>query len=207
MTSTHTSFAAARAPARSPLAALLQIPSTFAFTLAESVGARWITLWHWATICCTARPLAPPAEVVLAGVDAVPVAAEPVDGVLAVLAGVTGVLAAGVELVWLEDVVLLLLPQPASNAAPATATASHVDSFQFISHPNRRKNASQIAAGAVGAICSSTLQARSDRGGPHSRATVCAFFAFGFLEGLFFSGFFAFKPLLCGFLRGLFGSV
>src|ERR1700733_6617620 len=40
ITSTHTSFAAARAPARLPAAALLQIPSTLLLVLAASVGSR-----------------------------------------------------------------------------------------------------------------------------------------------------------------------
>lgn len=93
-------------------------------------------------------------------------------------------LAAGVELVWLADGALLLLPQPEPNAPPAIATINHVDSFRFISHPNRWK------------------------GSPNrrSRVSLCAFFAFGFLEGLLFGGFFAFKALLCGFPRGLFGN-
>ena len=53
MTSAHTSLAAARAPARSPLEALLQMPSTFAFKLEESVGSLWITDLHTATACAT----------------------------------------------------------------------------------------------------------------------------------------------------------
>ncbi len=53
MTSAHTSLPAARAPARLPLAALLQIPSTLAFKLAESVGSLWIIDLHTATACAT----------------------------------------------------------------------------------------------------------------------------------------------------------
>ena len=40
ITSTHTSLAAVRAPARLPAAALLQIPSTLLLVLAASVGSR-----------------------------------------------------------------------------------------------------------------------------------------------------------------------
>ena len=60
MTSSHTSFAAARAPARSPSAALLQIASTFAFVLAPSVGASLITDLHSATASATAAELGAP---------------------------------------------------------------------------------------------------------------------------------------------------
>jgi len=113
MTSTHTSFAAACAPARSPSAALLQIPSTFAFALPDRVGAALITDLHSATASATAAEL---------------------DGVLGVLAvPVVPVLlevelvAAG-ELLWLlVEELLLLLPHPAMNTLPITATTNHLD--------------------------------------------------------------------------------
>src|SRR5665213_1690707 len=123
MISTHTSLAAARAPLRLPLAALLQIPSTLAFRLAESVGSRWITDLHSATASATP--------------------AEPLDGmvgdvdVVAVLAGVelvVALLGADVELLWLL-VVELLLPHPAMNTAPTSATTSRLDDCLNICPP------------------------------------------------------------------------
>ncbi len=75
MTSTQTSLAAARAPTRSPLAALLQIPSTLAFVLAESVGALWMIDLHSATATAMPAALAEPLDGVGEDVDVVPVAA------------------------------------------------------------------------------------------------------------------------------------
>jgi len=138
MTSAHTSLPAARAPARLPLAALLQIPSTLAFKLAESVGSLWIIDLHTATACAT------PAAVVgtLVGtlgvfvgedVDVVPVVAVVVGDVdvVPVVAGwVTLITCAGVEL--LLDVELL--PQPAINT-PASATTSQVERCLIMSPP------------------------------------------------------------------------
>jgi hypothetical protein len=117
MTSSHTSFAAARAPARSPSAALLQIASTFAFVLALSVGASLITDLHSATASAKHAELA--GLGIVLGVLVVPVDA----GVELVVA----VVAAG-ELLWLlvEDE-LLLLPHPATNTLPTTTTTSHLD--------------------------------------------------------------------------------
>ena len=96
MTAAHTSLPAARAPATSPLAALLQIPSTFAFKLAESVGSLWMIDLHTATACAT------PAAVVgtlvgTLGVFAGDVAGEDVDvaAVLAVVVGDVDVVVAG----------------------------------------------------------------------------------------------------------------
>ena len=116
MTSTHTSFAAWRAPARSPLAALLQIASTFAFALAVSVGAALISDLHPATAAATAAELATP----LADVDAVPV---PVD--------------AGVELVVAVELLVeeLLLPHPATNTLPMIATINHLELCLIICPP------------------------------------------------------------------------
>lgn len=121
MTSTHTSLAALRAPSRSPLAALLQIPSTLLLTLAESVGAAWIEALQAVTACCTAAllaPLAVPAGVLVADVEDVPAPAGLVETL--------------VETLWLLDVELLLLPQPATNTAPRTATTSHADNLRNI---------------------------------------------------------------------------
>jgi hypothetical protein len=127
MTSSHTSFAAARAPARLPSAALLQIASTFAFVLALSVGASLITDLHSAT--ASARP----AELAGLGIVLGVLAALGVLGVLDVVpvdAGVelvVAVVAAG-ELLWLlVEEELLLLPHPAMNTLPMTTTASHLD--------------------------------------------------------------------------------
>lgn len=116
MTAAHTSLPAARAPATSPLAALLQIPSTFAFKLAESVGSLSMTDLHTATACAT------PAAVVGMLVGTLGVVA----GDVAVVVGwVTLTTCAGVELLWLV-VVELLLPQPAINT-PASATTNHME--------------------------------------------------------------------------------
>ena len=121
MTSSHTSFAAARAPARSPSAALLQIASTFAFVLAPSVGASLITDLHSATASARPAELAG-LGVVLGVLDVVPV----VLGVLDVVPVVLGVeLVAAVELLVEEE--LLLLPHPAMNTLPTTTTTIHLD--------------------------------------------------------------------------------
>jgi hypothetical protein len=121
MTSTHTSLAALRAPARSPLAALSQIPSTLVFVLAESVGAALITALQDATAACTPTLLAAPLEVIAGDVEVVPEAA--------------GMGGAAVEMVWLLDVEVLLLPQPATNAPPTATTASHANSLRIIESP------------------------------------------------------------------------
>ena len=107
MTSSHTSFAAARAPARSPSAALLQIASTFAFVLAPNVGASLITDLHSATASATPAELAG-LGIVLGVLDVVPVDV----GVELVVPPV-----AAVEPLWLL-VEELLLPQPAMNTLP-----------------------------------------------------------------------------------------
>lgn len=117
MTSTHTSFAAARAPARSPSAALLQIASTFAFELLDSVGVALITDLHSATASATAAELDGFAVVlgVLEDVDTVPLD----DG---------ATLVATVELLWLlVEELPPLLPHPAMNALPIAATTNHLD--------------------------------------------------------------------------------
>jgi hypothetical protein len=120
MTSTHTSFAAWRAPARLPSAALLQIASTFAFALAASVGAALITDLHSATAAATAAELGTPLEVVLADVDAVPVSVD-----------------AGVELVAAVELLVeeLPLPHPATNTLPTIATTNHLDLCLIICAP------------------------------------------------------------------------
>src|SRR5207237_143193 len=113
ITSAQTSFAALRAPAISPPAALLQMPSTLAFSAGERPGVAAIAARHDATARATADPLAPPAGVLAAGgVPPVPVL---VEGVVA--AGLAG----GVELVWLLELDLPP-PQPASNH-PQASTA------------------------------------------------------------------------------------
>jgi hypothetical protein len=126
MTSSHTSFAAARAPARSPSAALLQIDSTFAFVLAPSVGASLITDLHSATASATAAELGTPGVVlgVLGVLDVVPVG------------GVVELVVAAGELLWLlVEEEELLLPHPAMNTLPITTTASHMDLCLIILPP------------------------------------------------------------------------
>ena len=126
MTSAHTSLAAARAPARSPLAALWQMLSTLSFTLAESVGSLWMIDLHTATACAT------PAAVVGTLVGTLGVFVGDVGAVFVLLRVellvfvAAALLGAGVELLWLL-VVELLLPHPASNTPPMSATTSHVD--------------------------------------------------------------------------------
>jgi hypothetical protein len=110
------------------LEALLQIPSTFAFKLEESVGSLWITDLHTATACATpaavvGRLVGTLGVVGGADVDVVP----PVAGVELVVA-----VLAGAAVLWLLDV--LLLPQPAMNT-PTSATTSHVDSCLIICPP------------------------------------------------------------------------
>lgn len=112
-TSTHTSLAAVRAPARSPLAALLQIPSSLAFTLAESVVAFCTADLQVATACARVAALTALVALVVPVGDVAVVAAavELVAGLLAVVV---------VE----ELVVELLLPQPAMSAPQRSGTMS-----------------------------------------------------------------------------------
>lgn len=146
ITSTHTSFEAARAAARLPAAALLQIPSTLLLVLAGSVGSRSIISLQIATYSFT-----PEASValrgaagavvvdllvvavgvlagVLAGVAGVLAAVELVAGVLAVVAGVL----AAVELSVVE---LPLLPQAARSAVHDNATTSSAIRLPTIDPP------------------------------------------------------------------------
>jgi hypothetical protein len=138
MTSAHTSLAAARAPERLPWAALLQIPSTLAFKLVESVGSLWMIDLHSATACATPAGLVGRPDVVVGeDVDVatggdfdVAVVVGDFD-VVAVEAGwVTLTARAGVELLDVE----LLDPQPAMNT-PASATTSHVERCLIIGPP------------------------------------------------------------------------
>ena len=92
------------------------------FALAEIVGCAWMLCLQDATACAGVGWLASPAGVLgplgVGGVEVAPAGA--------------GLVVAGVEVAWLLDVELLLLPQPATNAPPASATRSHVDSFRII---------------------------------------------------------------------------
>jgi hypothetical protein len=131
MTSTHTSLEAARAPARLPWAALLQMPSTLAFTVAESVGSFSTTALQIATYSATPALAAAP-------VAALGVVAGDVD-VVAVVAGlraadvevVAGVLAA-VELLVVE---LTLLPHPAASAPQSSTARNTGDRLPIIGAP------------------------------------------------------------------------
>lgn len=123
MTSTHTSFAAARAPARLPLAALLQMPSTLLLRLAESVVAFWAMALHSATAAATSAELMGLAGVVLA-VD--------VEGADVVAAVVVAPDAVDVEPLVVE---LLLLPQPATSTPQSSALASSEDRLPIIGPP------------------------------------------------------------------------
>jgi hypothetical protein len=129
MTSTHTSLAAARASARSPLAALLQIPSTLALVLEESVGSLWTIDLHSVTACATPAGLVGTLDVAGGGFDVAVVAGD-VDVVPVAAGWVTLIACAVVELLDVE----LLLPQPAMNT-PASATTSHVERCLIIGPP------------------------------------------------------------------------
>jgi hypothetical protein len=140
ITSTHTSFAAARAPARLPAAALLQIPSTLLLVLAGSVGSRAMINLQIAVYSFT-----PEASVGVSGVVGVVavvvdvlVAVVVVVGVLAVVAGVLAAveLVAGV-LVAVEPLVveLPLLPQAARSAEHNNATTGSAVRLPIIDPP------------------------------------------------------------------------
>jgi hypothetical protein len=139
MTSTHTSLAAARAPAMSPAAALLQIPSTLLLTLAASDGSRSIIDLQISMYCLMAAALttlAGPAVAVVGGV-------VEVAGLLAALVEVVaGVLAAAVEvvagaLVAVEPLVveLPLLPQAAMSTMQSNPAANSEDRLAIIPPP------------------------------------------------------------------------
>src|ERR1700689_2603050 len=114
MTSTHTSLAAARAPATLPLAALLQIPSTLVLRLDESVVECCTTALHSATAAARSAGLTPATgAVLLVDVEGVDVVAS----------------AAVLEVVAVEPPVveLLLLPQPVMSTPQTSAPASSGD--------------------------------------------------------------------------------
>jgi hypothetical protein len=130
MTSAHTSLEAARAPARSPLAALAQIPSTLLLTLAGSVGS--CSTIDLQSAAYSATPAAPDALV--------DVAVEGVEVVVAE-AGVLGadfVVAIGVVV---DELVVELLPHPATSAPQSAATTSSGDRLAIIDPPSVWKNA------------------------------------------------------------------
>jgi len=125
MTSVQTSTAAARAPARSPCSALVQIDSTLALVLDGSPGARWSTDLQTATAWATPAALAPLSA---------PVVAVGVVVVAGVDAGAGVVAAAGAELA-VELDVLELLPQPAARTVAARAPTSHVRGVRIMVPP------------------------------------------------------------------------
>jgi hypothetical protein len=146
-TSTHTSLAAACAPARSPLAALLQIPSSLPFTVAESVVAFCTADLQAATAAANVAALVVPVvptvlvEVVVADVAVLAFAVE----LLVVL--VAGVLAAVVvELLVVE----LLLPHPARSAPHSSGTTSSERRVAIICPPSIWR-APHVAVGTDGA--------------------------------------------------------
>jgi len=129
MTSAQTSLAAVRAAARLPLAALLQMPSTLDFRLAERVGSLCSIALHSATACATPTGLVGTLDV--AGGDfGVGVVVGDVDVFAVAVGWVTLIACAVVELFDVE----LLLPQPAMST-PASATTSHVDRCLIIGPP------------------------------------------------------------------------
>jgi hypothetical protein len=144
MTSTHTSFEAARAAARLPAAALLQIPSTLLLVLAGSVGSRAMINLQSCAYSFTPEASAGvsgPAGVVavVVGAGLLGAAVAVVAGVLAVVAGVlaaaavvAGVLVA-VELLVAEPPPLL--PQAARSAEHSSATTSGAVRLSIIDSP------------------------------------------------------------------------
>jgi hypothetical protein len=130
MTSTHTSLAAARAPASSPLAALSQMPSTFALTVADSVGALLTIVLQMAAYSATAAALGAAVEVG-GGVELEVEVVGVVDDEEVVVEGLCVdvlelVVLAAVELV-VSVVPEPLEPQPASRAAQARTAARLVE--------------------------------------------------------------------------------
>ncbi len=108
-------MAAVRAPATLPLPALLQIPSTLAFTLDDSVPALAMIDLQIATYCAaTAAPAAP------GGMDGVDV--DVGVGVLVPEVAGVGVVAGALVPVDPLVVELLLLPHAAINAPQSSAS-------------------------------------------------------------------------------------
>jgi len=139
MTSTHTSFEAARAAARLPAAALLQIPSTLLLVLAGSVGSRAMI-----SLQIAAYSFTPEASVALRGAagvvvaDLLVLAVVVLAGLLAVVAGVLAAveLVAGVLAAVEPPVVELpLLPQAARSAVHDNATTSSAIRLATIDPP------------------------------------------------------------------------
>ena len=143
ITSTHTSLAAARAPARLPAAALLQIPSTLLLVLAASVGSCAMSNLQIATYSFTPEASvglignAGVVEVVAAGLlgGVVGVAAGVVVAVVAGVLAAVEVLAGAVVAVEPPIVELPLLPQAARNAEHNSATASSAIRLPIIDSP------------------------------------------------------------------------
>ena len=128
ITSSHTSFAAARAAATLPLAALLQIASTLLLASELSVGARLITDLHSVTAAASWAALMGPLGMTLVGGAAEEVVAA---AVLVVAAGVLAV----------EPLVVELppLPQPQISAEHSTTPASSWDRLATIESPRVKK--------------------------------------------------------------------
>jgi hypothetical protein len=149
ITATHTSFAAERAPARLPAAALLQMPWTLLFTLAASAGSRATINLQIATYCFTTAASAgltgSACMAVVAVVAGLPgaavevVAGVPVAGAVAVVPGLAAATVAVVAgaLVAVEPLVveLPLPPQAASSAAHSTATTGSDGRLPIIDFP------------------------------------------------------------------------
>jgi hypothetical protein len=109
----------------------LQIPSTLAFTLAESVGSLWMIDLHSAT--ATATPAA------VDGMDGMEVDVD-VVGEVDVFAAGAGLgaaveVAAGVLVAVELLVVELLLPQPATSAPQSSPASSSGDRVPIIGPP------------------------------------------------------------------------
>jgi hypothetical protein len=138
-TSTHTSFAAARAAARLPAAALLQIPSTLRLVLAASVGSRAminLQICEYSFTPEASTGLSAWADEVLVGL-LVAVVDVVLAGVLAAVVVLAAVAVLASVLVAVEPLVveLPLLPHAAMSTEHSSATASSAVRLPIIDPP------------------------------------------------------------------------
>jgi hypothetical protein len=130
ITCTHTSFAAAFAPARLPASALLQIPSTLLFTLAASAGSRVMINLQIDAYSFTAA-----ASSGLNDSAGVAVVAGLLGAAVEVLAGTTVAVVAGVLVTFEVLVEPPPPPQAASSPEHKSATTSGAAGLPVICFP------------------------------------------------------------------------
>jgi hypothetical protein len=134
---------------RSPCEALLQIPSTLLFRLAEISGSFSITDLHTASASAWLTELLG----VEAGVELVAGVVALTDDVEVVLADAV-LLVAGVLVEVELELELELLPQPASSAPVSSARSRSGNRVAIIGPPWDRKNAQGLRAASVAATLS-----------------------------------------------------